>query len=90
MIRAELGSGNRDNAVVLLERLQARWASFVFSFHPTKLSRVGITRQRSTIVSAALCWTTLLPLGQLHSQLTSNLANFILCRYYLAIDSNIP
>lgn len=27
MFRAELGSGNRDNAVALLERLQARYAT---------------------------------------------------------------
>lgn len=38
MVRAELGNGNRDNAVALLERLQARSAFFV----PSHCSRLNL------------------------------------------------
>lgn len=68
MFRAELGGGNRDNALALLERLKARYIIFMhIPFH--SLTRfVDNTHPRYTTASVASCLMTPCLHGRLHEQ----------------------
>ena len=66
MVRAELGNGNRDQALQLLDRVQARYVFILLTFItvPDLPSPPDASLLQCTVVSVESCSTTLCHRGR--------------------------